>query len=143
MLLKSSPSEINISIEGNPFFLLSNNKFDGSGNFSDFTWKRHKKYYDDNVKMVVSGFLDGKLMFLMSFNYTSNDFTSEIERQLTKQLPNGDEINRYVRSVKFSYKHFKDSKTFKIEFISPIISDYEHKFTKPFFKVITEYGNKK
>jgi len=135
--------EYPIEVKPKNITLLSNNKFDGSGNFSDFTWKRHKKYYDDNVKMVVSGFLDGKLMFLMSFNYTSNDFTSEIERQLTKQLPNGDEINRYVRSVKFSYKHFKDSKTFKIEFISPIISDYEHKFTKPFFKVITEYGNKK
>jgi hypothetical protein len=135
--------ECPIEVKPKNITLLSDNKFDGSGNFSDFTWKRHKKYQDDDVKMVVSGFLDGKLMFLMSFNYTSNDFISEIERQLTKQLPNGDEINRYVRSVKFSYKHFKDSETFKIEFISPIISEYEYKFTKPFFKVITEYGIKK
>jgi hypothetical protein len=135
--------EYPIEVKPKNITLLSDNKFDGSGNFSDFTWKRHKKYYDDDVKMVVSGFLDGKLMFLLSFKYKSNDFINKIEDQLTKQLPNGDEINRYVRNVKFSYIHFKDSETFKIEFISPIISDYEHKFTKPFFKVITEYGIKK
>jgi|APGre2960657404_1045060.scaffolds.fasta_scaffold10626_2 hypothetical protein len=111
-------------------------KFDGSGNFSDFTWKRHKKYQDDNVKMVVSGFLDGKLMFLVTFNYNSLPFIQEINRQLQKQLPKGDELNRYVRSVKFSYKHFKDSDTFKIEFLSPIINEYEFKFTKPFFKIL-------
>jgi hypothetical protein len=116
-------------------------KFDGSGNFSDFTWKRHKKYKDDNVKMIVSGFLDGKLLFLVSFQYDSVDFVNEIERQLTKHLPNGDELNRYARSVKFSYLHFKNSDSFKLEYISPIISEYEYKFTKPFFKTLKEYGN--
>ena len=30
----------------------SNKKFDGSGNFSDFTWARHKKYQNDNVKII-------------------------------------------------------------------------------------------
>ena len=117
-------------------------KFDGSGNFSDFTWKRHKKYKDDKVKMIVSGFLDGKLLFLVSFQYDSVDFVNEIERQLTKHLPNGDELNRYVRTVKFSYLHFKNSDSFKLEYISPIISEYEYKFTKPFFKTLKEYGDK-
>jgi len=114
----------------------SNRKFDGSGNFSDFTWKRHKKHQDDDVKMVVSGFLDGKLMFLITFSYNSTPFIQEINRQLQKQLPNGDEQNRYVRSVKFTYKHFKDSDTFKIKFLSPNINEYEFKFTKPFFKIL-------
>ena len=44
-------------------------KFDGSGNFSDFTWKRHKKYNDDKVKMIVSGFLDGKLFAVTTFTF--------------------------------------------------------------------------
>jgi hypothetical protein len=126
------PTEVkpkNLTIE-------SNRKFDGSGNFSDFTWKRHKKYQEDNVKMVVSGFLEGKLMFLITFNYNSETFVQEIDRQLQRQLPNGDELNRYVRSVKFTYKHFKDSDTFKIKFLSPIINEYEFKFTKPFFKIL-------
>lgn len=121
----------------------SNKKFDGSGNFSDFTWKRHGKYLEDDVKMVVSGFLDGKLIFLVSFQYNSTDFVKEIVRQLTKHLPNGDEHNRYVRSLKFSYLHFKNSDTFNVEYISPTINEYENKFTKPFFITLKEYGNKK
>jgi hypothetical protein len=125
-------------IEVKPKNLSSNSdkKFDGSGNFSDFTWARHQKYKNDNVKMIVSGFLDGKLTFVLSFNYNESDFTKEIERQLTKHLPNGDEKTRYVRSVKFSYRHFFKSESFKIEYLCPEIVNYERKFTKPFYSVI-------
>ena len=114
----------------------STKKFDGSGNFSDFTWARHQKYQNDNVKMLVSGFLDGKIIFVLSFNYNESDFTKEIERQLTKHLPNGDEKSRYVRSAKFSYKHFINSESFKVEYLRPEITNYEHKFTKPFYSAI-------
>ena len=114
----------------------SNKKFDGSGNFSDFTWARHKKYQDDNVKMMVSGFLDGKVLFVISFNYNSTDFVTEIERQLTKHLPDGDVVSRYVRSVKFSYKHFNTSDSLKIEYLSSDFKKFENKFTKPFLSFI-------
>lgn len=116
--------------------LDSKKKFDGSGNFSDFTWTRHKKYSDDNVKMIVSGFVDGKLIFVLSFNYNSPDFIIEIERQLNKHLPEGDMINRYVRSVKFSYKHFINSDSCVIEYLSSEVLKFENKFTKPFFNFI-------
>ena len=117
----------------------SNKKFDGSGNFSDFTWARHKKYKNDNVKMMVSGFLDGKVLFVISFDYNSNDFVTEIERQLTKHLPDGDASSRYVRSVKFSYKHFNTSDSLKIEYLSPEFKTFENKFTKPFYSFILKY----
>jgi hypothetical protein len=114
----------------------SNKKFDGSGNFSDFTWARHRKYQNDNVKMMVSGFLDGKVLFVISFNYNSTDFVTEIERQLTKHLPDGDIVSRYVRSAKFSYKHFNTSDSLKIEYLSPDFKKFENKFTKPFLSFI-------
>lgn len=117
----------------------SNKKFDGSGNFSDFTWARHKKYQNDNVKMMVSGFLDGKVLFVISFDYNSTDFVNEIERQLTKHLPDGDVSSRYVRSVKFSYKHFNTSDSLKIEYLSPEFKIFENKFTKPFYSFILKY----
>jgi hypothetical protein len=122
---------------------LSKNKFDGSGNFSDFTWARHKKYLEDDVKMLVSGFLDGKIIFAISFNYSSEDFINEIERQLTKHLPDGDIVSRYVRSVKFSYKHFILSDSFKIEYLTPELPKFENKFTKPFYSSIIEYESNK
>jgi len=121
----------------------SNKRFDGSGNFSDFTWARHKKYSNDNVKMLVSGFLDGKILFVMSFNYNSSDFTKEIERQLTKHLPDGDIVSRYVRSVKFSYKHFISSDSFKIEYLTPELVKFENRFTKPFYSYIIKYESNK
>ena len=121
----------------------SNKKFDGSGNFSDFTWARHNKYLSDDVKMIVSGFFEGKLIFVLSFNYSSLSFVKEVERQLSNRLPNGDEVNQYVRSIKFSYLHYKDSPSFKIEFLSPSFNTYESKFTKPFFNVITNYESDK
>ena len=117
----------------------SNKKFDGSGNFSDFTWARHKKYQNDNVKMMVSGFLDGKVLFVISFDYNSTDFVNEIERQLTKHLPDCDVSSRYVRSVKFSYKHFNTSDSLKIEYLSPEFKIFENKFTKPFYSFILKY----
>jgi hypothetical protein len=125
-----------IEVKPKNLSLDSKKKFDGSGNFSDFTWARHKKYLDDKVKMLVSGFIDGKLIYIFSFDYNSDCFVNEIERQLLRHLPNGDEINKYVRSVKFSYLHFKDSNSFNIEFLKPNFSEFEYKFTKPFFEMI-------
>ena len=128
-----------IEVKPKNISLDSNKKFDGSGNFSDFTWARHKKYKNDNVKMMVSGFLDGKVLFVISFDYNSTDFVNEIERQLTRHLPDGDVSSRYVRSVKFSYKHFNTSDSLKIEYLSPEFKTFENKFTKPFYSFILEY----
>jgi hypothetical protein len=121
----------------------SNKRFDGSGNFSDFTWARHKKYASDNVKMLVSGFLDGKVLFVISFNYNSPEFVKEVERHLIKHLPDGDITSRYVRSVKFNYKHFMKSDSLKIEYLVPELSKFESKFTKPFYSSIIKHESNK
>jgi hypothetical protein len=121
----------------------SNKRFDGSGNFSDFTWARHKKYASDNVKMLVSGFLDGKVLFVISFNYNSPEFVKEVERHLIKHLPDGDITSRYVRSVKFNYKHFMTSDSLKIEYLVPELSKFESKFTKPFYSSIIKHESSK
>lgn len=114
----------------------STTKFNGSGNFSDFTWKRHQKYKDDDVKMAVSGFYNGKLIFLVTFKYNSESFTNEIERQIKKHLPDGDKQNSYVRSVKFSYKHYESSDSLKVEYITPDVDKLEHMFTKNFLNML-------
>lgn len=121
----------------------SNKRFDGSGNFSDSTWARHKKYVSDNVKMLVSGFLDGKVLFVISFNYNSPEFVKEVERHLIKHLPDGDITSRYVRSVKFNYKHFMTSDSLKIEYLVPELSKFESKFTKPFYSSIIKHESSK
>jgi hypothetical protein len=111
-------------------------KHDGGGNFSDFTWGRHKKYLEDNVKMFVSGFLDGKIVFILSFNYNETEFVKNIERQLTKHLPMGDKPSKYVKSVCFSYTSYKNSESPKLEYLSPKIDDYSKFFTNPFLKFL-------
>ena len=53
-------------------------KLNGSGNFTDFTHKRLKKYKDDNCLMLVSGFNCGRLMYIIEFDYTSNTFYEKV-----------------------------------------------------------------
>jgi hypothetical protein len=97
----------------------------------------------DNVKMLVSGFLDGKVLFVISFNYNSPEFVKEVERHLIKHLPDGDITSRYVRSVKFNYKHFMTSDSLKIEYLVPELSKFESKFTKPFYSSIIKHESNK
>lgn len=135
--------ELPIEVKPKNITRLSKNKFDGSGNFSDFTWARHKKYSSDDVTMIVSGFYEGKILFLISFLYNSPEFVENIEKKLKTQLPNGDIKNRYVRSLQFTYKNYQNSDSFKIEYLSPNISLYNEKFNKLFIKLLIDNGSKK
>ena len=106
------------NIEIKPKNYVGKSKLNCGGQFTDFTWKRHNKYQNDNVVMSVSGFNHGKLVYVLEFDYNHPTFKKRIEDQLTRLLPNGDEPNRYVRSASFSFIHFEDSNIKKV-YVSP------------------------
>lgn len=97
-------------------------KLNGSGKFTDFTWARHQKYTADNVRMVVSGFNRGKLLYIVEFPY--DNLESIVEKYLSRLLPNGDEPNRYVRALQFGYQHWID-KPHVISYVSPALEDHK------------------
>ena len=92
-------------------FNMSNpkSKLNGSGNFTDFTWKREQKYSDDNVLMCVSAFCCGILLFIVEFDYNTEHFRNKIRTLVKRSLPNGDVVRRFCRSAGFTYMSWKQS----------------------------------
>lgn len=80
-------------------------KLDGGGYYTDLTWARHKKYLSESPNIIVSGFLDGLICYIFKFPYKNLQplIESELERQLGSKI---DIPNRYMRRLKFSYKHW-------------------------------------
>lgn len=121
-------------IEVKPINFSGKAKLAGQGNFSDFTWKRHRKYLADNVRMLVSGFYNGKLLYIAEFPYKS--LQTRIEDVLTKKLPKGDVVGTYVRSAAFSYNHWMD-KPYTVHYLRPTVGTYKKAFNKKFLQALT------
>ena len=123
------------NIEIKPKNYVGKSKLNCGGQFTDFTWKRHNKYQNDNVVMSVSGFNHGKLVYVLEFDYNHPTFKKRIEDQLTRLLPNGDEPNRYVRSASFSFIHFEDLNIKKV-YVSPNLENHKHTMTRKLYEYL-------
>lgn len=110
------------------------------GNYSDLTWRRHNKYINDNVVVHVSGFVDGLLMYIIRFNYT--DLAPYFQEMLERDLPNGDQKNKYVRTAWFTFTNIKDLPSLQIEYLRRNLSNFEQKFQKDFYNYLSlQYAN--
>ena len=90
---------------------LKSSKLNGEGSYSDYTWERYEHHLQDNPTMLVGGFIDGKLLYIFKFKYSSKDIHNRIVEKLTnffgdKSLPR--KPNTYLRSLGFNYSHYKD-----------------------------------
>lgn len=110
------------AIEVKPRNYTGKGKLTAGGNFSDFTWKRHRKYLKDNVTMLVSGFAKGKLLFVIEFPYAS--LTERVETVLTKHLPHGDLKSRYVRNLSFTYKDWVHG-SYQVRYVRSSLNAYK------------------
>ena len=123
------------NIEIKPKNYVGKSKLNCGGQFTDFTWKRHNKYQNDNDVMSVSGFNHRKLVYVLEFDYNHPTFKKRIEDQLTRLLPNGDEPNRYVRSASFRFIHFEDSNIKKV-YVSPNLENHKHTMTRKLYEYL-------
>jgi len=126
------------AIEVKPVNYTGGGRLDGKGNFSDFTWKRHQKYLKDDVRMLVSGFSNGKLLFIVEFPYRA--LKNRIVHLLKTKLPKGDVKGVYVRNASFNYKHWMGG-PFTTKYVRPNIGDYQNIFNKKFFNLLMETTN--
>lgn len=92
---------------------LHKNKLDGSGSFNDYTWAKFERHQRENPKMLVSGFVDGRLVYIFKFDFNEQDFTQRFTEQLTKRFPDGDRTSRWLRSASFRFKNFSQAETLK------------------------------
>jgi hypothetical protein len=111
-------------------------KLDAHGNYSDLTHRRHKKYIEDNVIIHMSGFVNGFLIYIIKVSY--RDLAPYFQNMLDKQLPNGDETNKYLRTAYFMFNVIKDMPSLEIEFLRNDFNEYKSFFQKDFFTYLQE-----
>lgn len=113
-------------------------KLRGNGNFSDYTWARFNKDKQENLNMLVSGFVDGKLIYLLEFPFSTPLFTNKLETQLQNKFPNGDESGYYLRSANFFYKDFIDSKELKSIYCTNNLENYQNFIVRDFYQKLLQ-----
>ena len=90
----------------------------GNGNFTDYTFPRLKKDKKKNPRILVSGFVDGKLIYVIEFPFKVRTFVDRLSQQPLKQFPEKKHIpGRYLRSASFTYKNYALARELKIIFL--------------------------
>lgn len=90
----------------------------GNGNFTDYTFPRLRKDKKKNPRILVSGFVDGKLIYVIEFPFRIRSLVNRLNQQLLRQFPTGRHIpGRYLRSASFTYKNYILANELKIIFL--------------------------
>lgn len=115
----------------------SNKRLNGGGSFNDFTYERLDKYQQDKVMMVVSGFVDARLIYILEFPFSYPEFVQRIQEQLERHFARGKRApGQFLRGAQFSFKNYKDCPQLKIIYKEPHISDFEQYLTGELFNFL-------
>jgi len=115
-------------------------KLNGGGNFTDYTFDRLSRDLQEDINMLVSGFIDGRLIYVLEFPFSCPTFIDRLKKQLKKRFPNGDIPGQFLRSATFTYKDYIECKKLKVHFLLPKkeLIKYRENFVKGFFEFL--YG---
>lgn len=102
------------------------NPIDGRGVFSLFTHESYQNYIKHEVKMLVSAYINGVLMFIIEFPFKHERFKNHIKRMLEKSLPNGDRPGR-SKTISFGYSQYKDCRDARLVYLT---GECNHKILK-------------
>lgn len=99
--------------------LKSLRKLNGGGNFTDYTFGRLKRdRIEENLNMLISGFIDGKLIYILEFPFNCPQFVSRLEEQLKQRFRGGNDITgQFLRSASFHYKNFINCPKLKVIYL--------------------------
>jgi len=97
-------------------------KLNGGGNFTDYTPNRlEKDKKEKDLNMLVSGFIDGKLIYIIEFPFNCPDFIANLEKQIKRwqgKLKGSKSVKgQFLRSATFDYKHFINCPKLKFVFL--------------------------
>jgi hypothetical protein len=122
-------------------------KLNGGGNFTDYTparLERDKKEKDLNL--LVSGFIDGKLIYIIEFPFNSPDFVKNLEVKVQKwqdKLKGSKSIKgQFLRSADFDYKDYVKSPSLKIVYLlsKSELEKYKEYISKEFYEFLLSYA---
>lgn len=108
-------------------------KLSGGGNFSDYTPERLKKDLELNPTMLLGGFADGILLYIISIPFS--DLNTKLERDLNKQFHGKPRpVGTYLRSANFNFEDYKDSSELRIIYKSERLKSFSASMTSNFFE---------
>ncbi|MCM8782322.1 MAG: hypothetical protein NC828_04660, partial [Candidatus Omnitrophica bacterium] len=115
-------------------------KLNGGGNFTDYTADRLKKDINEkDLNMLVSGFIDGKLIYILEFPFNSTDFVKnlqiKINRWQQKMAGSKSTTGQFLRSADFSYKDYIGCENLKIVYLlnKTDLENYKPYIVKDFY----------
>ena len=92
--------------------------------------------------MLISGFVDGKLIYIIEFPFKTDSFVQKLKTQLEKRFPNGDKKGEYLRSASFHYQHYIESNIRIIYLLSKDkLSTYKKNIVKNFYLFLNDNAN--
>jgi len=124
---------------------ISRNKksgLNGGGNFTDYTYERWYKDLNADINMLVSGFVDGKLIYIFEFPFKFREFKDHLKDQLDKRFGAKRPKGLFLRSASFNYKHYKNCQELRIVYLleKNELEKYKDNFGKGFYNWLAGKG---
>ena len=99
----------------------SRRTLNGGGHFNGYTHKRFKKDRRENPTLLISGFVDGRLVYILEVPFNAPGIVKAIGEKIRRFLPDGDVPGQYaIGSANFTLDDYKDSPDLKIRYVEPL-----------------------
>ncbi len=121
---------------------LHRGKLNGGGNFTDFTQDRLDKHIDTEktVMMLISGFVEGKLAYVIEFPFEHPDFKRVIKNAVEGfygEKGSKREPGKFKRSIEFNYTAYKSCPTLRAVWVNKkLILNSKVLFNKDFLEYL-------
>ena len=120
-------------------------KLNGGGNFTDYTPVRlEKDKKEKDLNILVSGFIDGRLIYIIEFPFNSPDFIKNLENKIkkwkSKLKGSKNKKGLFLRSADFDYKTYINSPNLKIIYLlnKSELKKYEPYIVKGFYNFLLD-----
>lgn len=112
-------------------------RLNGDGNFTDFTYERLEKYLSDGVRVLVAGFVDGRLIYILDVPFAS--LYGALKRQLDEKFRGERPSGLFLRSANFSFRDYQQDERVNCLFLRPDWRQYAAWLTKEFQNYLARF----
>lgn len=114
-------------------------RLSGAGSINDYTFARLHKDIKENPNLLLSGFVDGRLMYILEVPFSTPTLTKRLREQLDRRFPGGKDMpGEYLRGAGFNYRHYWDSKELNLRYIAPaaVLEENKVAFNRDLYKFL-------